>query len=47
MLIGTLTTAMKSTGEIMAIGRTLEEAFKKALRSVDTDVTVHQTEQSG
>ena len=25
----------------MAIGRTLEEAFKKALRSVDTDVTVH------
>ena len=37
----TLTTAMKSTGEIMAIGRTLEEAFKKALRSVDTDVTVH------
>ena len=37
----TLTTAMKSTGEIMAIGRTLEEAFKKALRSVDTDVVVH------
>ena len=37
----TLTTAMKSTGEVMSIGRTLEEAFKKALRSVDTDVTVH------
>ncbi|MCX6698996.1 MAG: carbamoyl-phosphate synthase large subunit [Methanomicrobiales archaeon] len=36
----TLTTAMKSTGEVMAIGRTIEEAFKKALRSVDTDVTV-------
>jgi carbamoyl-phosphate synthase large subunit len=37
----TLTTAMKSTGEVMSIGRTLEEAFKKALRSVDTDITVH------
>ncbi len=37
----TLTTAMKSTGEVMAIGRTLEEAFKKALRSLDTDVTRH------
>jgi len=37
----TLTTAMKSTGEVMAIGRTIEEAFKKALRSVDTDVTIH------
>ena len=37
----TLTTAMKSTGEVMAIGRTIEEAFKKALRSLDTDVTTH------
>jgi carbamoyl-phosphate synthase large subunit len=37
----TLTTAMKSTGEVMAIGRTLEEAFKKALRSLDTDVNEH------
>jgi carbamoyl-phosphate synthase large subunit len=37
----TLTTAMKSTGEVMAIGRTLEEAFKKALRSIDTDETPH------
>ncbi len=37
----TLTTAMKSTGEVMAIGRTLEEAFKKALRSLDTDVNDH------
>lgn len=36
-----LTTAMKSTGEVMAIGRTLEEGFKKALRSIDTDVTTH------
>ncbi len=37
----TLTTAMKSTGEVMSIGRNIEEAFKKALRSVDTDVTRH------
>jgi carbamoyl-phosphate synthase large subunit len=36
-----LTTAMKSTGEVMAIGRTIEEGFKKALRSIDTDVTPH------
>jgi len=37
----TLTTAMKSTGEVMAIGKTVEEAFKKALRSLDTDTEVH------
>jgi carbamoyl-phosphate synthase large subunit len=37
----TLTTAMKSTGEVMAIGRCAEEAFKKALRSLDTDVERH------
>lgn len=37
----TLTTAMKSTGEVMAIGRTVEEAFKKALRSLDTDMETH------
>jgi carbamoyl-phosphate synthase large subunit len=37
----TLTTAMKSTGEVMAIGRTVEEAFKKALRSLDTDIDLH------
>ncbi len=37
----TLTTAMKSTGEVMAIGRTLEESFKKALRSLDTDMPHH------
>jgi carbamoyl-phosphate synthase large subunit len=30
-----LGTAMKSTGEIMAIGRTLEEALQKAVRSLD------------
>ena len=37
----TLTTAMKSTGEVMAIGRCVEEAFKKALRSLDCDVSRH------
>ncbi|KUG19971.1 MAG: carbamoyl-phosphate synthase large subunit [Methanomicrobiaceae archaeon] len=37
----TLATAMKSTGEVMAIGRTVEEGFKKALRSLDTDTTSH------
>jgi len=34
----TLTTAMKSTGEVMAIGRTLEEALQKAVRSLDIDM---------
>ena len=33
----TLTTAMKSTGEVMAIGRCFEEALQKALRSLDLD----------
>ena len=37
----TLGTSMKSTGEVMAIGRTLEEAFMKAKRSLDTDVIAH------
>ncbi|MDD1673562.1 MAG: carbamoyl-phosphate synthase large subunit [Methanomicrobiales archaeon] len=37
----TLTTSMKSTGEVMAIGRNLEEAFKKALRSLDADLRQH------
>jgi carbamoyl-phosphate synthase large subunit len=37
----TLSTAMKSTGEVMAIGRTVEEAFIKAKRSLDTDVQEH------
>lgn len=41
----TITTAMKSTGEVMAIGRTLEEAFMKALRSLDTDI-IHHTNPS-
>ena len=33
----TLTTAMKSTGEVMAIGRTMEESIQKAFRSLDID----------
>jgi carbamoyl-phosphate synthase large subunit len=37
----TLSTAMKSTGAVMAIGRTIEEAFMKAKRSLDTDVLSH------
>ncbi|MCK9580440.1 MAG: carbamoyl-phosphate synthase large subunit [Methanoregula sp.] len=37
----TLSTSMKSTGEVMAIGRTLEEAIMKAKRSLDTDVKKH------
>ena len=31
----TLTTQMKSVGEVMAIGRTFKESFQKALRSLD------------
>jgi len=31
----TLTTSMKSTGEVMAIGRTIEESLQKALLSLD------------
>src|SRR5205807_1142530 len=31
----TLTTAMKSVGEAMAIGRTFKESFQKALRSLE------------
>ncbi|MHC1573796.1 MAG: carbamoyl-phosphate synthase large subunit, partial [Candidatus Syntropharchaeales archaeon] len=37
-----LTTAMKSTGEVMAIGRTIEEAFLKAVRSLDIDTDFDQ-----
>ena len=33
----TLTTQMKSVGEVMAIGRTFKEAFQKALRGLETD----------
>ncbi|MDP3981400.1 MAG: carbamoyl-phosphate synthase large subunit, partial [Chlamydiota bacterium] len=32
----TLTTQMKSVGEVMSIGRTFKEAFQKALRSLET-----------
>jgi len=32
----TLTTAMKSVGEVMAIGRTFSESLQKALRSMET-----------
>lgn len=33
-----LGTQMKATGEVMAIGRTLEESFLKAVRSLESDV---------
>ncbi|MFB6194496.1 MAG: carbamoyl-phosphate synthase large subunit [Halobaculum sp.] len=36
----TLSTAMKSTGEAMAIGRTFEESLAKALRSTEYDPAV-------
>src|SRR5580692_6355561 len=35
----TLTTAMKSVGEAMAIGRTFAESMQKALRSLETGLT--------
>ena len=35
----TLTTAMKSVGEVMAIGRNFQESLQKALRSLETDLT--------
>ncbi|MBA2124823.1 carbamoyl phosphate synthase large subunit [Hyphomicrobium methylovorum] len=35
----TLTTAMKSVGEAMAIGRTFQESMQKALRSMETGLT--------
>jgi carbamoyl-phosphate synthase large subunit len=34
----TLTTQMKSVGEVMAIGRTLQESFQKALRGLEIGV---------
>ncbi|PQV43333.1 carbamoyl-phosphate synthase large subunit [Methanohalophilus euhalobius] len=39
----TLTTAMKSTGEVMAIGRTIEESILKAIRSLDNDMDFEVT----
>jgi carbamoyl-phosphate synthase large subunit len=35
----TLTTAMRSVGEVMAIGRTFAESLQKALRSMETGLT--------
>ena len=35
----TLTTQMKSVGEVMAIGRTFKESFQKALRGLEIGVT--------
>src|SRR6202000_165110 len=35
----TLTTAMKSVGEAMAIGRTFQESLQKALRARETGLT--------
>jgi carbamoyl-phosphate synthase large subunit len=35
----TLTTAMKSVGEVMAIGRTFSESLQKALRGLETGLT--------
>ena len=34
----TLTTQMKSVGEVMAIGRTFKEALQKAIRSLEIDI---------
>ena len=34
-----LTTAMKSVGEVMAIGRTFQESLQKALRGLETELT--------
>ncbi len=34
----TLTTSMKSVGEVMAIGRTFAESLQKALRSMEADI---------
>jgi carbamoyl-phosphate synthase large subunit len=35
----TLTTSMKSVGEVMAIGRTFQESLQKALRSLETGLS--------
>lgn len=35
----TLTTSMKSVGEVMAIGRTFKESFQKALCSLETNLS--------
>ena len=44
----TLTTAMKSVGEVMAIGRTFQESLQKALRGLETGLTgLNEIEISG
>ncbi|GAA0774902.1 carbamoyl-phosphate synthase large subunit [Roseibium denhamense] len=44
----TLTTAMKSVGEVMAIGRTFQESFQKALRGLETGLNgLDETEIPG
>src|SRR5471030_1703200 len=35
----TLTTSMKSVGEVMAIGRTFQESLQKGLRSMETGLS--------
>ncbi|WP_407356647.1 carbamoyl-phosphate synthase large subunit [Methanolobus sp. WCC5] len=42
----TLTTSMKSTGEVMAIGRTIEESLLKAVRSLDINMDFGSDEWS-
>ncbi len=42
-----LTTQMKSVGEVMAIGRTFQESFQKALRGMETGTTGLNPKVSG
>jgi carbamoyl-phosphate synthase large subunit len=42
----TLTTAMKSTGEVMSIGRTIEQSLLKAVRSLDIKMDLGSDEWS-
>ena len=44
--VPTLSTHMKSVGEVMAIGRTFSQAFSKALRSRELDKSPHLSERS-
>ncbi len=43
MADSTLTTSMKSVGEVMAIGRTFKESFQKALCSLETNLSGFET----
>ncbi len=47
MADSTLTTAMKSVGEVMSIGRTFKESFQKALCSLETGLTGFNPIESG